>query len=137
MSVFAASAPQFWQPKPGHRKSQLRAGNNAVSFWFVSQRGGIAQRHNNPIMPREPNWLRKRSPMPAILRSLILCSALAGGAAWAEPSGGPTAHGKALVEAADWATCHTADPKKPFAGGKRIDTPFGAIYSPNLTPDKT
>src|ERR1700730_16244867 len=32
--------------------------------------------------------------------------------------------------------CHTADPAKPFAGGKRIDTPFGAIYSPNLTPDR-
>ena len=46
------------------------------------------------------------------------------------------AHGKALVEAGDCASCHTADPAKPFAGGKRIDTPFGAIYSPNLTPDK-
>ncbi|MEI9925349.1 MAG: cytochrome c [Bradyrhizobium sp.] len=46
------------------------------------------------------------------------------------------AHGKALVEAGDCASCHTADPQKPFAGGKRIDTPFGAIYSPNLTPDK-
>ena len=41
-----------------------------------------------------------------------------------------------LVEAADCASCHTADPSKPFAGGKRIDTPFGAIYSPNLTPDR-
>src|SRR5712675_681295 len=46
------------------------------------------------------------------------------------------AHGKALVEAGDCASCHTADPAKPFAGGKRIDTPFGAIYSPNLTPDR-
>ena len=38
--------------------------------------------------------------------------------------------------AGDCASCHTADPAKPFAGGKRIDTPFGAIYSPNLTPDR-
>jgi mono/diheme cytochrome c family protein len=74
--------------------------------------------------------------MPAILRSLILCSALACGAAWAEPSAEIIAHGKALVEAGDCASCHTVDPQKPFAGGKRIDTPFGAIYSPNLTPDK-
>ena len=42
-----------------------------------------------------------------------------------------------LVEAGDCAGCHTADPAKPFAGGKPIDTPFGAIYSPNLTPDPT
>ena len=74
--------------------------------------------------------------MPAILRSLILCSAFACGAAWADPSAEIVAHGKALVEAGDCASCHTVDPQKPFAGGKRIDTPFGAIYSPNLTPDK-
>jgi len=27
-------------------------------------------------------------------------------------------------------------PAKPFAGGKRIDTPFGSVTSPNLTPDR-
>jgi mono/diheme cytochrome c family protein len=53
----------------------------------------------------------------------------------AEPSEETIEHGKALVVAGDCASCHTADPAKPFAGGKRIDTPFGAIYSPNLTPD--
>jgi mono/diheme cytochrome c family protein len=46
------------------------------------------------------------------------------------------ARGQALAVAADCAGCHTADPATPFAGGKRIDTPFGAIYSPNLTPDR-
>jgi mono/diheme cytochrome c family protein len=45
------------------------------------------------------------------------------------------AKGKALTEAGDCASCHTADPAKPFAGGKRIETPFGGIYSANLTPD--
>ncbi len=74
--------------------------------------------------------------MPAILKFLILCSAFASGAAWADPSTETIAHGKALVEAGDCASCHTPDPQKPFAGGKQIDTPFGAIYSPNLTPDK-
>ena len=74
--------------------------------------------------------------MRAILAPLILCSALAAGQAQAEPSDETIAHGKALVEAGDCTSCHTADPAKPFAGGKRIDTPFGAIYSPNLTPDR-
>jgi len=58
------------------------------------------------------------------------------GKAQAEPSADTVARGKALTEAADCNSCHTADPAKPFAGGKRIDTPFGAIYSPNLTPDR-
>ena len=74
--------------------------------------------------------------MRAILAPLILCSALATGQAQAEPSDETIAHGKALVEAGDCTSCHTVDPAKPFAGGKRIDTPFGAIYSPNLTPDR-
>jgi mono/diheme cytochrome c family protein len=53
-----------------------------------------------------------------------------------EPAAETVARGKALVMAADCASCHTADPAKPFAGGKRIETPFGAVYSPNLTPDR-
>jgi mono/diheme cytochrome c family protein len=73
---------------------------------------------------------------------VILCTAFAAGQARAQtsaaapPSADTIAHGKALTEAADCASCHTADPAKPFAGGKRIDTPFGGIYSLNLTPDQ-
>jgi mono/diheme cytochrome c family protein len=72
----------------------------------------------------------------AILAIVLLCTASAAGQAQAEPSADTIARGKALTEAADCASCHTADPAKPFAGGKRIDTPFGGIYSPNLTPDR-
>jgi mono/diheme cytochrome c family protein len=72
----------------------------------------------------------------AILAGVLLCTASAIGGARAEPSAETIARGKAMAEAADCASCHTADPLKPFAGGKRIDTPFGAIYSPNLTPDR-
>ena len=75
--------------------------------------------------------------MRAILRGLILCSAFAFPAALAsEPSKETIDRGKALVIAGDCTSCHTADPAKPFGGGKRIDTPFGAIYSPNITPDR-
>jgi mono/diheme cytochrome c family protein len=74
--------------------------------------------------------------MRAILAAALLCTASARAQAQAEPSAETIALGKALTEAADCASCHTADPAKPFAGGKRIDTPFGGIYSPNLTPDR-
>jgi mono/diheme cytochrome c family protein len=74
--------------------------------------------------------------MRAILATILLCTAFVCGRAQAQPSPETIARGKALVEAGDCASCHTADPLKPFAGGKRIDTPFGAIYSPNLTPDR-
>ena len=71
----------------------------------------------------------------AILAILVLCTAFPG-AARAEPSAETIARGRALTDAADCATCHTADPAKPFAGGKRIGTPFGGVYSANLTPDR-
>jgi mono/diheme cytochrome c family protein len=75
--------------------------------------------------------------MRAILCWAVLCSAFASfGARAAEPSEEMVARGHALVVAGDCASCHTANPAKPFAGGKRIDTPFGAIYSPNITPDR-
>ncbi len=74
--------------------------------------------------------------MRAILVCFLLCTAFVAGECLAEPSAEIIARGKALTEAGDCASCHTADPAKPFAGGKRIDTPFGGIYSPNLTPDR-
>jgi len=77
-----------------------------------------------------------RDGMRAILAAAFLCGASGFGGALAEPSAETIGHGKELVEAGDCASCHTADPSKPFAGGKRIDTPFGGIYSPNLTPDR-
>src|SRR6202158_3228129 len=72
----------------------------------------------------------------AILAIMILCTAFGLGRAEAEPSAETIADGKALSDAGDCGSCHTADPAKPFAGGKRIDTPFGGIYSANLTPDR-
>jgi mono/diheme cytochrome c family protein len=77
-----------------------------------------------------------RCAMRAILAVVFLCTALSIGRAATEPSAETIARGEALTIAGDCASCHTADPSKPFAGGKRIDTPFGAIYSPNLTPDR-
>ncbi len=73
----------------------------------------------------------------AILATLVLCTAFdLGQARAAEPSAETVARGKLLTDAADCNSCHTADPARPFAGGKRIDTPFGGIYSANLTPDR-
>ncbi|MGO8911473.1 MAG: c-type cytochrome [Bradyrhizobium sp.] len=71
-----------------------------------------------------------------ILATLVLCTALDLGRAQAEPSVETVARGRLLTDAADCGSCHTADPSKPFAGGKRIDTPFGGVYSANLTPDR-
>jgi mono/diheme cytochrome c family protein len=46
--------------------------------------------------------------------------------------------GRYLVHAGGCISCHTADSPDaiPLAGGRRMETPFGVFYSPNLTPDR-
>ena len=46
------------------------------------------------------------------------------------------AHGAEMVAFGDCASCHTAPGGEPFAGGLAVPTPFGTIYSTNITPDK-
>ena len=44
--------------------------------------------------------------------------------------------GRYLASVGDCMACHTAQGGKPYAGGKTIPTPFGALYGPNITPDE-
>ncbi|ARQ00194.1 alcohol dehydrogenase [Pseudorhodoplanes sinuspersici] len=45
-------------------------------------------------------------------------------------------HGRYLATLADCVACHTAPGGKPYAGGLPLQTPFGTLYSPNITPDE-
>jgi mono/diheme cytochrome c family protein len=71
---------------------------------------------------------------------------IAGLIAWALLAGVPVAaqgaapaevaRGEYLVRIGDCEYCHTEPNGKPFAGGRAIPTPFGVIYSINITPDR-
>lgn len=64
----------------------------------------------------------------------------------ADPSGSASAssdlsegrlvYGKYMATAGDCMACHTRPGGKPFEGGLPIETPFGTIYTPNITPSK-
>jgi mono/diheme cytochrome c family protein len=43
--------------------------------------------------------------------------------------------GAYLVKIAGCADCHSADANLPMAGGYKLKTPFGSLYTPNITPD--
>lgn len=45
-------------------------------------------------------------------------------------------HGAKIAALGLCANCHTAKPNAPFAGGFAIGTPFGTVYSTNITPDR-
>lgn len=44
--------------------------------------------------------------------------------------------GHYLADAADCGSCHTLPGSNhPYAGGRAIETPFGVLAAPNITPD--
>ncbi len=45
------------------------------------------------------------------------------------------ARGAVLAQLGDCAVCHTAEGGRPLAGSRPLATPFGILYSDNLTPD--
>lgn len=92
-------------------------------------------------MPLPRRWLS------ILLIAAMLAVALAAYLMW-EPAIAPVAppapasfdrqrvlRGAQVVAQGDCAVCHTAKGGKPFAGGLPLATPFGTIYSTNITPD--
>jgi len=53
----------------------------------------------------------------------------------AQPDEALVRQGAALAAIGDCAVCHTKPGGAGYAGGRKLATPFGAIYSSNITPD--
>jgi hypothetical protein len=52
------------------------------------------------------------------------------------PNAAQLRRGQYLVAAGDCMSCHLREGGEPFAGGLGLNTPFGAIYTSNITPDR-
>jgi mono/diheme cytochrome c family protein len=63
--------------------------------------------------------------------TLLLTQPIADGV----PNAEQLRRGQYLVRVGDCAGCHTPDNGAPFSGGYGLNTPFGTIYSTNLTSD--
>jgi mono/diheme cytochrome c family protein len=115
----------------------------AVPRWYCDGR--------EPLRPRlvsRPMRFRKRRSRTRLRLSLaILVLALAGGfVVWrpslplvpATSSFDPilVQRGAALAAIGNCNICHTAEGGAPYAGGRPIATPFGTVYSTNITPDR-
>ncbi|SAL37542.1 class I cytochrome c [Caballeronia sordidicola] len=92
----------------------------------------------------------KRKSLFALSAVVVLTAAAAAAALW---SGGDAFHssgavaavpadqtelikrGEYLARAGDCIACHTVRGGKTFAGGLPMLTPFGTMYTPNITPD--
>ncbi|KVS71757.1 cytochrome c [Burkholderia cepacia] len=56
-------------------------------------------------------------------------------AAAADTDTATIARGRYLARAGDCSACHDAADHTPYAGGQPVNSPFGPIYAPNITPD--
>ena len=78
-----------------------------------------------------------RHLLASLLAGLALTAIDPGKAATQEtPDPDMIARGSYLARAADCMPCHTSARDKTYAGGLRMNTPFGVMYSPNITPDR-
>jgi mono/diheme cytochrome c family protein len=66
-----------------------------------------------------------------VSKVLAFCLALAPTAALAQG----LSKGEYLARASDCVVCHTLPEGRPYAGGLKMNTPVGAIYTTNITPD--
>jgi cytochrome c553 len=101
----------------------------------------VARRLGAADVPLLTAWLAAQ-PVPAgtkpqtAPRKLPLeCGSIAAARAKPAPKALPASGGAYLVAAGDCIACHTAIGGAPFAGGRAIETPFGTLYSTNITPD--
>jgi mono/diheme cytochrome c family protein len=76
--------------------------------------------------------MQRRLQTAAALLAGLLSIPLQGSALAADD---PAKRGEYLARAGDCISCHTAKGGAPYAGGYRIDTPFGYLLAPNITPD--
>ena len=86
---------------------------------------------------RTPQILRK-SCSGLVFSALLIFPTLMGTAAEELPAPGAPAiiaQGEYLARAGDCVACHTVPGGKLFAGNRAMPTPFGTLYSSNITPD--
>ncbi|MBY4899132.1 cytochrome c [Cupriavidus sp. AU9028] len=93
------------------------------------------------IKPRRRRWVAALAPLTALAG---LCATLM---PWRAPiapvaplepgfySAATIERGRLVAAAGDCAVCHTAPGGARNAGGLALETPFGTVYSTNITPD--
>jgi len=68
--------------------------------------------------------------------ALLGLSLLSGTAAATTVDASTIERGRYLAQLGDCVACHTTEKGTPMAGGRALETPFGKLYSTNITPDK-
>lgn len=92
--------------------------NRRLKNWFAWNNGKF------------PRWVLAALTIPA------QCAVAASAVPVQNSNADLIAHGAYVARVGDCVACHTTPGGKPMAGGLALNTPFGAVYSTNITPDE-
>jgi cytochrome c553 len=109
----------------------------AVAHWLASQALPANTKPVSSLPPLPPGALRQScgsAPVPAATNKTVTTPTPTNRVS---PAAAQIAQGAYLARAGNCMACHTARGGTPFAGGRGIETPFGTVYSSNLTSDKS
>jgi mono/diheme cytochrome c family protein len=87
--------------------------------------GGFAAGQTPPLLPLPAH------PSTAVTPRSLLATPIEE----SNPNAAQLNRGRYLVAAGDCLSCHLREGGEPFAGGLGLNTPFGVIYTSNITPD--
>ncbi|MDH6592242.1 nicotinate dehydrogenase subunit B [Variovorax sp. TBS-050B] len=139
-TVLAALDQEFLAPPPGEGGGggERRAGGDAVTP--PSQPSPSGGRSNTVWPKRKGVWATGAA---LVVGGIGVIAGLLGWRAAIAPvtltapvySEATIERGRVLAALGDCAVCHTAPGGAPNAGGRAMETPFGTLYTTNLTPD--
>jgi cytochrome c553 len=127
--------------------------NGQLGAWINGQRhaqapdcmADIARRLQGDDVAAVTAWLSSQPwpvgghPAPGVAQPLPMpCGGVGSPAVAAAPPpvlGEQARRGADLARAGNCMSCHTTRGGVPYAGGRALSTPFGSVYSSNLTPD--
>ncbi len=112
----------------GANRSVVRAARQSADA------AGVRQRTELKGIVHMPRTLKKLLPVLAAW-CLLIGAADAIAQQRPPPDAALLARGEYLARAGDCIACHTAREGKTFAGGLAMKTPFGTLYTSNITPD--
>jgi cytochrome c553 len=108
----------------------------AVAHWLAAQALPANTQPASSLPPLPPGTQRQSCGSAPRPRATDQATTTPTPANRVSPTAAQIAQGAYLARAGNCMACHTARGGTPFAGGRGIETPFGTVYSSNLTSDK-
>ncbi|HWK60753.1 MAG TPA: c-type cytochrome [Eoetvoesiella sp.] len=122
-AIYSATGVRFRQPPFDTETLRTRLARTTSSYKKLAYAllGGVAATVAGLVVSAMP-WRSAMAPLANVDTSIYSQAAIN--------------RGKLVAAAGDCMVCHTAENGRPNVGGRPLETPFGTVYTTNITPDK-